>query len=145
VQWSELYTKDNEPSESQIKAFVGNPLLDDLDNHLRQEYNIKPKIAYSGCSMDNGIWKGWNVKYQKSGKSLCTVYPKQGHIQSLVPVNLHDLDAVELMLPTFTEYTQNLLNQSATGRNGKSLAFMVEDGAVLHDMQNIIALRAVKR
>jgi len=145
VQWSELYTKDNEPSESQIRDFVNTTLWDDLDNHLRQEYNVKPKIAYSGCSMDNGMWKGWNIKYQKSGKSLCTVYPKQGYIQALVPVSFQNLDEVELMLSIFTEYTQNLFNHSATYRNGKSLAFMVEDEAVLHDMKNIIALRIAKR
>lgn len=141
MQWSELYTKDNEPSESQIRDFVNTALWDDLDSHLRQEYNVKPKVAYSGCSMDNGMWKGWNVKYHKSGKSLCTVYPKRGYIQSLVPVSYQDLGEVELMLPTFTEYTQDLFNKSAAGRTGKSLAFMVEDEAVLHDMKNIIALR----
>ena len=116
-----------------------------MNNHLRQEYSVKPKIAYSGCSMDNGMWKGWNVKYQKSGKSLCTLYPKQGHIQSLVPVSFQDISEAELMLSTFSEYTQNLFEQSVTGRNGKSLAFIVEDGAVLEDMKKFIALRAVKR
>jgi len=145
MQWSEMFTKDHQPTEGQIREFIGCSLWDDLGSHLQQEYKVKPKIAYSGCAMDNGMWKGWNVKYQKSGKSLCTVYPKQGYIQSLVPVSVHDLDEAELMLPTFTEYTQNLFNQSATGRNGKSLAFMVEDEAVLHDMENIIALRVAKR
>jgi len=145
MQWSELYTKENEPSKSQIKDFVNTPLWDNLDNHLQQEYNVKSKVAYSSCAMDSGRWKGWNVKYQKSGKSLCTLYPKQGHIQSLVPVSTHNLSEVELMLPTFTEYTQSLFNQSATGNHGKSLAFIVENEAVLQDMKHIIALRAMKK
>ena len=27
------------------------------------------------------MWKGWNVKYQKSGKSLCTLYPKRNGLR----------------------------------------------------------------
>ena len=120
-------------------------LWDDLDSHLRQEYNVKPKVSHSSCAMDGGMWRGWNVKYQKSGKSLCTLYPKQRYIQALVPVGLQDMGEAGLMLPMFTEYTQNLFKQSATGRHGMSLAFMVYDEAVLHDMKRLIALRAAKR
>ncbi|MCL2578691.1 MAG: DUF3788 domain-containing protein [Oscillospiraceae bacterium] len=145
MQWSEMFTKGNQPSQSQIQDFVGCPLWGDLDAHLQQEYKIKPKMSHSSCAMDGGMWKGWNVKYQKGGKSICTLYPKQGYIQSLVPVSLQDLGEVELMLPTFTAYTQDLFAQSGTYRNGKSLAFMVKDEDVLQDMKGIIALRAAKR
>jgi AraC family transcriptional regulator len=145
MQWSEMFTKENQPTESQIRDFVGCGLWDDLDSHLRQEYNVKPKVSHSSCAMDGGMWKGWNVKYQKSGKSLCTLYPKQGYLQSLVPVSLQDIGEAELMLAMFTEYTQNLFKQSATGRHGMSLAFMAYDEAVLRDMKSLIALRAVKR
>jgi len=144
MQWSEMFTKENEPSEGQIRDFVNTSLWDDLDSHLQQNYNVKPKVAYSGCNMDKGIWKGWNVKYQKSGKSLCTLYPKQGHIQSLVTVSPQSINEAELMLPTFTEYTQELFNQSEAGRIGKSLAFIVEDEGVLEDMKRLIDLRVGK-
>ena len=144
MQWSEMFARDREPSESQIREFVGTNLWDDLDSHLKQAYHVRPKVSYSGCSMDQEMWKGWNVKYQKSGKSLCTLYPKPGYIQSLVPVSLQDVGEAELMLPMFTEYTQNLFKQSATGRTGMSLAFIVEDEAVLQDMKDFIALRASK-
>jgi AraC family transcriptional regulator len=145
LQWSELFGKEHEPSDSQIKEFVDTPLWDDLDNHLKQTYNVKPKLFYSSCSMQQGMWKGWNVKYRKSGKSLCTLYPKQGHILSLVPIGLREMTEAELLIPICTEYTQNLFSQTTTGRNGKSLAFVVDNEKVLHDMKELIALRATSR
>ena len=84
----ELFNKENQPTEAEIKDFVGteiSTLFSDLDNHLRESYKIKHKLAYSGCAMDNNIWRGWNIKYQKSGKSLCTIYPQQGYFLVLVP------------------------------------------------------------
>ena len=84
----EVFHKENQPTEDEIKEFVGTEisvLFTDLDNHLREDYKIKPKLAYSSCAMDNNIWRGWNIKYRKSGKSLCTIYPQQGYFLVLIP------------------------------------------------------------
>jgi len=84
----EVFNKENQPTEDEIKDFVGTKifaLFADLDNHLRNDYKIKPKLAYSSCSMNNNIWRGWNVKYQKSGKTYCTIYPQKGYFLALIP------------------------------------------------------------
>ena len=84
----ETFNKENQPTEAEIEDFVGVEifaLFADLDNHLRENYKIKPKLAYSNCAMDSNIWRGWNIKYKKSGKSLCTIYPQQGYFLVLVP------------------------------------------------------------
>jgi hypothetical protein len=81
----EVFEKENQPNESEIRDFVGTKLFTDLDSHLRDSCNVKPKLAYSNCAMDNNIWRGWNIKYQKSGKSLCTIYPQKGYFLALVP------------------------------------------------------------
>ena len=145
TQWYELYGKEHEPSEAQIKEFVGTHLWDSLDGYLQRTYNVKPKPSYSSCAMDSGMWKGWNVKYKKSGKSLCTLYPKQGYIFSLVPIGNSEISEAELLIPLCTEYTQNLWNQTPCHHMGKSLAFEVKDEDVLGDMQNLIALRVKKK
>jgi hypothetical protein len=64
--WNELFGKEQEPSGTQIAEFVATPLWGDLADHLQQTYKAKPKAEYSGCAMDGGIWKGWNIKYSCS-------------------------------------------------------------------------------
>jgi hypothetical protein len=81
----EIFDKEIQPTESELASFVGTEHFIDLHNYLCENYKIKPKIAYSNCSMDNNVWRGWNIKYQKSGKSLCTIYPQQGYFLALVP------------------------------------------------------------
>jgi len=142
MQWHELFDAENEPSETQIREFVDTPLFGGLDDYLRREYKVKPKLAYSNCSMDKGMWKGWNVKYKKSGKSLCTLYPKKGYILALLPIGVREMSEAELLMPLCTEYTQNLFNGTACGHSGKSLAFEVKDEKVLGDMKGLIAIRA---
>ena len=141
MQWNELFNSENEPSMKQVKDFVDNPLWNDLDDYLRKTYNVKPKLSHSNCAMDKGMWKGWNIKYKKSGKALCTLYPKKDYILSLVPVGKHEMTEAELLAPLCTEYTQDLFKRSAAGRDMTSLAFEVKDKNVLHDMKRFIALR----
>ena len=145
MQWSELYSNGHEPLNYQIKEFVDTPLWDDLANHLQQAYNIQPKLFYSCCSMDKGYWKGWNVKYKKSGKALCTLYPKQGYFVTLIAVGAKEIAEADLLIPLCDEYTQNLYNRTELGTVGKSLAVEVTSENILGDVKNLIALRAGSR
>ena len=81
----EKFGKETQPTEIELREFVGKEYFINLHNYLCDSYIIKPKITYSNCSMDKNIWRGWNIKYQKSGKSLCTIYPQQGYFLVLVP------------------------------------------------------------
>lgn len=141
IQWFEKFDKENQPDAEQVEAFVDTPLWNNLDSFLQQTCKIKPKLAHSSCAMDGGIWKGWNVKYKKGGKSVCTLYPKQGFFLTLLPVGLSEISETEMLMPGCTKYTQNLFANAPTGRYGKSLAFEVDNANVLDDLKNLIDIR----
>lgn len=141
MQWSEVYGDGHEPLNSQIKKFVDTSLWDDLANHLQQTYNVEPKLFYSCCSMDKGFWKGWNVKYKKSGRALCTLYPKQGYFIALITVGAKEIAEIDLLIPLCDEYTQDLYSRTEFGTAGKSLAVEVRNENILRDVKNLIALR----
>jgi len=141
TQWNDLYNREHEPSEEQIKEYVNTPLFDDLDGYIRQTYKVKPKLAYSGCGMDDGMWKGWNIKYQKSGKSLCTLYPKQGYLKLLVTIGVRGVSEAELLMPLCTEYIQELFKKSDF-HGSRYLGIELRDENVLHDVKSLIEIRA---
>jgi AraC family transcriptional regulator len=118
-------------------------LWGELAEHLQQAYNSKPKTEYSGCSMDGGIWKGWNVKYKKSGKSLRTLYPKQGYFLSLITVSERDSDEADVLAQHFCGYVKELYQRASFGKNyGKMLGIEVSSEEILLDLKALIALRA---
>jgi AraC family transcriptional regulator len=95
--------------------------------------------------MDEGFWMGWNVKYSKSGKALCTLYPKQGHFIALVNIGAKESVEADLMIPLCDEYTQELYRDTKSGKQGKSLALEITNDSVLCDLKELIALRAASR
>ena len=142
MQWSERYGKEQEPSGQQIREFVDTPLWDRLTEHLQQVYHVQPKLFYSCCSMDDGNWKGWNVKYKKSGKSLCTLYPKTGGFIALVNVGPKEALEADLLIPFCDRHTQDVYRQARTGTSGKSLGIYVANENILDDVKELVALRA---
>ncbi|MGM0166173.1 hypothetical protein IGI39_001131 [Enterococcus sp. AZ135] len=142
MQWSELFNADREPSEKQITDFISNPLWIELSDHLRQTYNVKPKHVYSGCSMGDGYWKGWNIKFKKSGKALCTVYPKQGYFVAMISFSVKELDKADALVELCCEYTKNKYQQAKSSKLGKSISFEVTDEKILQDIKELAACRA---
>ena len=134
--WDKL-DKTNVPDMDTITAAVATPLWDDLLAHIEETYQAKPQIEYSGC----GAAPGWNVKYKKSGKGLCTLYPHQGRFIALVVIGQKEKAETELALPTFTDYTRTLYQNTKEGMGQRWLMFNVGDAAVLQDVKSCIAIR----
>lgn len=141
MRWPDTYPSNQEPTAPQIAAFVNTPLWDDLNNYLKQTYGISPTLFYSRCSMEHGFWEGWNIKYKKKGKSLCTLYPKQGYFVALIPIGLKADATADLILPFCSPYTQALFAQTKAGKFGKSLPIEVTNENILDDVKNLVALR----
>jgi len=126
-----------EPSLETISAYVNSPLWEQLRKHLEEQYQVRPVLEYSRCSMQ----QGWNVKYKKAGRTLCTLYPMQGYYIALVVVGERERAETELVLPFFTEYLQQLYHETKTGIGQKWLMINVTNDAVLEDLKQCIAIR----
>lgn len=144
LKMKERWDKTNgthKPSLTTISSYVNSPLFDDLCKHLETEYQSKPLLEYSRCSMQYG----WNVKYKKAGRTLCTLYPMEGYFIALSVIGEREMTELELMLPYFTEYFQQLYHETKTGMGQKWLMINVTDVEVLEDVKQCIAIRRGKK
>lgn len=134
--WNKL-DQAQAPGLETITAFVGNPLWDGFLAYMEDAYQAKPLIGYSGC----GMAPGWNMKFKKSGRGLCTLYPEQGWFTALVVIGQKEKTEAELALPTFSTYTQALYRNTQEGMGQRWLMFKVDDAGVLEDVKRCIAIR----
>ncbi len=91
----------------------------------------------SRCSMQ----AGWNIKYKKGGKSLCTLYPMQGYFIALVVVGSHELTEAEFLMPQCSDYVQTVFKNTKTGNGQKWLMLDVRDREIMDDVFSLINLR----
>ncbi len=129
------------PSMATISTTVDNPLFDQLCRYLEAEYSVEPKVEFSQCSMQYG----WNVKYKKSGRSLCTLYPMEGYFIALVVIGSREEGEMTLTLPLLSDYLQNLYHETKSCMNQKWLMINVTNEATLEDVKHCIAIRRGKK
>lgn len=124
------------PDMEMISAYVRSSVWDQLINHIETTYNVSPKLEYSRCSVP-----GWNVKYRKKGKSLCTLYPMENYFICLIVINDKQKDLFESQLNSFSQYTQDLYHTTQSGMGQKWLMMEVEDEYMLEDIKRCFTIR----
>ena len=137
MSWVNLYSADRQPTKAEIAEYIANPLWDELNDFLRKNYMVEPSYSYSTCSGQ----PGWNIKYQKAGRSLCTLYPMSGYFITLVVIGVKEQVEAEFLLSACSKYTQELYQASHFSAGGKWLMINVVDDQILDDVKQLIQTR----
>lgn len=135
---STLWPQNRKPSPDYIAEFVDNPLWKALCSWLESGYRTVPRIEYSRC----GMAPGWNVKYKKGGRALCTLYPAAGSFTCLVCIGQREAMAAEALLPLCSPPVRQLYHTASPLNGSRWLMIPVTDEAVLTDVKELIGIRA---
>ncbi len=141
MDWKILYHQSNPPSLEEIGEYVDSRRWKTINYSLSSTYQTEPEFSYSKCSMQ----PGWNVKYKKSGKSLCTLYPMEGYFIALVVIGSKETEEAEMILPSCSEYTQALYRNSTFSCGGRWLMIHVTEDKILEDVLKLIQTRLKRK
>ena len=139
--WNEKFDALHIPSCEDIREYLGEGKSnwDEFTAYIEEEYRVKPKIEYSKCSAQ----PGWNVKYKKSSKSLCTLYPMEGYFIALVVVGAKEEEEVKAGMNAglFTTYVKELYDMTGYSAMGRWLMIEVKNKDVINDIKQLISIR----
>lgn len=137
MQWQEQYKQDNKPSLEKINEFVDNTLWLELCDYIEGAYAVAPSIEYSRCSME----PGWNVKYKKGSKSICTLYVRQGFFTCLLVVSAKNSKELAPVLDRCEPYIQNLYQEAKPFNDCRWLMIDVTTPKLLENVQQLLVMR----
>jgi hypothetical protein len=145
MEWSELFNISQMPSVKDIKAYIGKsePIWNELTSFIEDTYNVSSQISYSKCSAQ----PGWNIKYKKSGKSLCTLYPMEDYFIALIVVGAKEEDEVKMAMDAgmLTPYVMELYQKTAFSAGGRWLMIEVKNKEVLNDIKALMKIRVTPK
>ena len=136
--WESRYPQAVQPDLTQIAEFIGSPLWSELIGFIETNYATEPSVEYSTCQ---GA-PGWNVKYKKGGRALCTLYPREGFFICLICIGQKELNEAELLLTTCSSYTQELFHNAKPYNGTRWLMMDVTSSSVLEDVKRLLFTRA---
>lgn len=126
------------PTADDMGKYINNPLFDQFCTEMKEKYKCKEKMEFSACSWE----PGWNLKFKKSGKNLCTIYPRESYFTVLVVIGRNEKEAVESVLPDCSAQVREIYRETKEGNGQKWLMLDLEDeNAVYRDALRLIEIR----
>lgn len=125
----DIEDRTRQPSLREMSEYIGCPLFDELCRRMDGDYQALCKIEYSG----DKILLGWNAKFRKAGRTLCTVYPRKGHFFMLLVVGPKEKQRVEERLPAFSEEFQEVYRTTREGMGQRWLLLDLNEHTALYD------------
>lgn len=126
------------PTLEEVGEYVRNDVFEKFCRVIKETYKTSEKIEFSACSLE----RGWNVKFKKAGKSLCTIYPRESFFTVLVVIGNKEKEAVEAILPELTHQVREIYHKTEEGNGQRWLMIPVEDeDSVYEDVLRLIAIR----
>ncbi len=135
----DLMDKKYHPSLEEISEYIGCPMFLRFCSELKETYKCSEQIEFSSCSME----RGWNIKFKKSGKSLCTIYPRESYFTVMVVVGRKEKAFVEAILEECTPQLREIYHQTKEGNGQRWLMLDLEDCEAMY--QDILRLIAIRR
>lgn len=137
TRWPQIYPKDREPDIETIGAYVGSPYWEALRRFIEETYRLNPSIQYSSCSMA----PGWNVKYKKGGRALCTIYANQGFFTCLICIGQKEAAEAKALLPMADPYVKRLYENTSVGNGTKWMMIDVTSESIEKTVEDLLLVR----
>lgn len=134
----DIQDKTIRPTLDEVGDYVKNKLFLQFCNEIKNTYQCSEKIEYSSSSME----PGWNIKFQKSGRALCTIYPKEGYFTAMVVIGKKEKEAAEAALLEGTARLREIYEQTRECNGQKWLMIDLEDDSqICQDVLRLVAIR----
>lgn len=137
MEWSKIYTADKKPTIREIGDYIDTKLWQDFCNFIEETYCALPLVEYSECSMA----RGFNVKYKKGRKAICTLYPNKGWFTCLLVIGSKEAVEAENLIAVGDPYIRELYNRTNVFNGSRWLMIDITSQAILDNTKALIKIK----
>lgn len=127
------------PAIEEFSRAIRNRLFEKFLCDMTSGYACEPVMEFSKCSWEYG----WNMKFKKGSKTLCTLYPREQYFTLMIVMGRKEQPLLEKLLPQLCEAMQRTIQETSEGNGQRWLMIDLEDDDSLYqDVWKLLRLRA---
>lgn len=130
--------KANKPSEEEIASFIGEPAKEAWQETIRfveDSYGLEPETIFYGEKY------GWTVRYRKSGKTLCSLFPEEGGFTILIVLGRKESDQFLSMRDELSSRIQKLFENAKQFHDGRWLWIRLSTKSDVDDIKRLLLIK----
>ena len=134
----DITDKSHKPDIAEIREYISNDLFTDICRYMDEKHSALSSVEYSG----DKVLLGWNVRFHKSGRTLCRIYPQIGYFKALIVVGRKEKEPVEALLPDMSPAMREAYASTPEGMGQRWIVIDVrQDDGLYRDLLRIADIR----
>jgi hypothetical protein len=133
-----LLDRDHKPGQKDIYKAIGDDAVmawDGIQKFLKENYDLEPETVFYGSNY------GWNIRYRKSGRTLCSLFPETGAFSVLIVLGKKEVEKATGMINDFTRGIQDIILNTEQLHDGRWLWIRVHKTEEIDDIKKLIQLK----
>jgi len=134
-----MMDKAREPTEEEMMSYVGERAEEawtELRQFIEDNYDFVPETVFYGAKY------GWTVRYRKSGKTLCSLFPEKGGVTVLVGLGRKEAKKALSMRDQLNSGVNEILGSTEQLHDGRWLWIRM---LTINDVDDVKKLLQTKR
>lgn len=130
--------KAHKPSEQEMIAFIGEQAKEawlELRKFIEDRYSLEPETVFYGKKY------GWTVRYRKSGKTLCCLFPEKGGFTVLIVLGKKESEETLSMRDELSSEIRKLLEETRQLHDGRWLWIRLQTKNDTDDVKKLLQIK----
>ena len=111
----------------------------EIRKFIEERYQYEPMTVFSGANY------GWAIRYRKSGKSLCTLYPEHGSFTFLIVLGKEDSEEALSARSGLSPKIQNIINNTHQYHDGRWVWLRLSNISGVDDIMKLLRIKRVPK
>ncbi len=136
--FSRMTEKTHKPTEEEIVSFIGEQAKDawlDIRQFLEDNYGLVPETVFYGAKY------GWTIRYRKSGKTLCSLFPEKGGFTVLIVLGKKEAEEAFLIRDELSSRIRKLLGDTEQLHDGRWLWIRLLTANDTDDVKKLLQIK----
>ena len=126
------------PTEQEILGFIGESAKEawqEIRRFIEESYSLEPETIFYGKKY------GWTVRYRKSGKTLCSLFPEKGGFTVLVVLGKKESEKLLSIKDELSSRIQKLFEETEQLRDGRWLWIRLLTKSDTDDVKKLLQIK----
>lgn len=135
MSFERIMGKDHRPTNKEILDTINDTALwQGLRQYLELSYGLTSELV------DYGKY-GWTLRYRKSGKTLCSLFPEQGAFTALIVLGKKESEKALNMVNQFNENVRKTIVDAEQFHDGRWLWIRVSEQSDIDSIRELLRLK----
>ena len=134
--------KARKPTEEKMASFIGESAKEawqEIRRFIEDSYSLEPETIFYGEKY------GWTVRYRKSGKTLCSLFPEKGGFTVLIILGKKESDKFFSLRDELSSKIQELFNNTKQYHDGRWLWIRLLTKSDTDDVKKLLQIKKKPR